>query len=68
MKTSEMIKELQEAINENGDQDLTVIIYGKMFEDIELNAVDDTLYIEAYLPECDEEDFIRKYVSQKDWR
>lgn len=62
MKTSELIKELEEAMKWNGDQDICVMIYGKQFNDIELNA-EDKLYIEAYLHnENDEDLFLRQYV------
>ena len=50
MKTSEMIKILEEALKENGDQELSVMAYGEHFPDIELYASDNDLYIEAYLP------------------
>ena len=51
MKTSELIKELQDAlrwnVTWNGDRDVTVKIYGKQFSSLELNAEGDNLYVEA---------------------
>ena len=68
MKTSEMIKELQESIKWNGDQEIVIMIYGKRFTDIEFNAEDNELYVEAYLSNDNDEDmFIRKYVNNTDW-
>ena len=64
MKTSEMINELVDCMRYNGDQDLVVMIYGKRFTDIEINA-EDELYIEAYIKDQDEENsFIEKYVNK----
>ena len=51
MKTSEMIEQLQDALKENGDQEIVIMIYGKSFDEIEFNASEDELYIEGYLPE-----------------
>ena len=68
MKTSELIKELQEAMKCNGDQEVTIMIYGKRFPSVELNAEGNDLYIEAYIPDDKEEDlFIRQHVMYKDW-
>ena len=63
MKISEMIDQLNEAMKWNGDQELVVMIYGKPFNNIELNAEGDTLYIEGYVVDNDNEDlFLRQYV------
>lgn len=69
MKTSELIKELQEAMKWNGDQEVTVMIYGKSFSSVELNAEENDLYVEAYIPDDKEEDlFLRQYVfHNRDW-
>ena len=69
MKTSEMIEQLQDALKENGDQEIVIMIYGKSFDEIEFNAVEDALYIEGYLPEgYIEDNFIRNHVNDDaDW-
>ena len=69
MKTSELIKELREAMNLNGDQEVTVIVYGKCFSSIELNTEGNDLYVEAYIHDDKEEDlFLRQHVMYKDWK
>lgn len=66
MKTSELIKELREAMKWNGDQEITIMVYGKRFSDIELNAEENDLYVEAYLPNKEEDLFLRQYVILND--
>ena len=70
MKTSEMIEQLRESLEFNGDQELEIMIYGKSFTDIELNAVDDVLYVEGYIhDERKEDSFVRQYVeNNKNWK
>lgn len=69
MKTSELIKELQEYMKWNGDQEVIVMIYGKSFSSVELNAEGNDLYVEAYIPDDKEEDlFLRQHVMYKDWK
>lgn len=63
MKISEMIKELEETMKWNGDQEIEIMIYGKIFKGIEFNADEDNLYIEGYIEDSDDEDlFIRQHM------
>lgn len=50
MKLTELIAKLQEALDYNGDMNVSGIVNGEIFEDIEINCPDaeSPLYIELY--------------------
>ena len=50
MKLTELIAKLQEALDCNGDMNVSGIVNGEIFEDIEINCPDEEspLYIELY--------------------
>ena len=49
MKISEMIKELQETLKENGDQTLVIMVDGDRYPVIEVYTDDEEeLYLEGY--------------------
>lgn len=50
MKLSEFIKELSECLELNGDIDVAVCVDGKLRHLVDLNAVEDTVYVEGYMP------------------
>ena len=48
LKLTELIRALNDALNENGEMVVALCVDGDIRDDIEINCVDDTLYIEGY--------------------
>ena len=49
MKLSEFIKLLQECYEENREMEVAVCVDGAIRHTVDMNAVDDTIYIEGYM-------------------
>lgn len=49
MKLTEFIKRLNECLELNGEMEVAVCVDGKIRHLVDLNAVDDTVYVEGYV-------------------
>ena len=50
MLLSNLIKQLTEIYNEDGEKGVAIMRYGRMFEEIEVSNCEVQVYLEAYTP------------------
>lgn len=48
MTLDDLIEQLKDARKSNGNMNINVCVDGRIFLDVEINCVEDTLYIEGY--------------------